>query len=108
MFGSPVEMAHRRMALFVVVALVAWLFGSLNVHASAGDHKYAKGDFVPLYANKVGPFHNPRLDLTKPLTFFTFSSMWELLRGCRWVVWGVCERIVCEERGALNEELVIF
>ena len=24
------------------------------------DHKYAMGDAINLYANKVGPFHNPR------------------------------------------------
>lgn len=26
----------------------------------ASDHKYKKGDAVELYANKVGPFQNPR------------------------------------------------
>ena len=30
------------------------------VDGSASDHRYKEGDVVPLYANKVGPFHNPR------------------------------------------------
>ncbi|KAI5677942.1 hypothetical protein M9H77_08892 [Catharanthus roseus] len=29
------------------------------VRSDASDHRYKPGDFVPLYANKVGPFHNP-------------------------------------------------
>jgi hypothetical protein len=28
--------------------------------ASAGTHKFRTHDDVPLWANKVGPFHNPR------------------------------------------------
>ena len=28
--------------------------------AAAKDHKYKAGESVPLLANKVGPFHNPR------------------------------------------------
>lgn len=31
-----------------------------QVRSDASHHKYEKGDKVPLYANKVGPFHNPR------------------------------------------------
>ncbi|KAL0797809.1 hypothetical protein Bca101_052983 [Brassica carinata] len=27
--------------------------------SDASDHRYKEGDTVPLYANKVGPFHNP-------------------------------------------------
>jgi hypothetical protein len=27
--------------------------------AAADSHRYRPGDAVPLYANKVGPFHNP-------------------------------------------------
>lgn len=29
------------------------------VTSDASDHRYKEGDFVPFYANKVGPFHNP-------------------------------------------------
>ncbi|GFS35259.1 endomembrane protein 70 protein family [Actinidia rufa] len=29
------------------------------VRADSSDHRYKAGDLVPLYANKVGPFHNP-------------------------------------------------
>lgn len=30
---------------------------------SETDHKYNRGDEVKIFANKVGPFHNPRYDL---------------------------------------------
>ncbi|MCO5595409.1 hypothetical protein L7F22_049451 [Adiantum nelumboides] len=42
--------------------LLVFFFASLQIPlaiASASDHKYSKGDAVPLYANKVGPFQNP-------------------------------------------------
>ncbi|XP_047313709.1 transmembrane 9 superfamily member 3-like [Impatiens glandulifera] len=29
------------------------------VRSDSNDHKFQRGDTVPLYANKVGPFHNP-------------------------------------------------
>lgn len=41
-----------------VVSLLLWFAG---VAADASDHRYKINDPVPLYANKVGPFHNPRL-----------------------------------------------
>lgn len=44
----------------LVLAFLLCLTGCANVYASGSDHKYAAGDPVPLYANKVGPFHNPR------------------------------------------------
>jgi hypothetical protein len=34
--------------------------GAGTVRSDASDHRYKDGDSVPLYANKVGPFHNPR------------------------------------------------
>ncbi|KAJ6752669.1 TRANSMEMBRANE 9 SUPERFAMILY PROTEIN, partial [Salix koriyanagi] len=30
-----------------------------HVRSVASDHRYTVGDDVPLYVNKVGPFHNP-------------------------------------------------
>lgn len=50
----------RRMVMLVLAAVVVCVFQGLEVHASGANHKYAQGDPVPLYANKVGPFHNPR------------------------------------------------
>ena len=44
----------------VVVLLLMVLFGADQVRSSASDHRYKEGEAVPLYANKVGPFHNPR------------------------------------------------
>jgi hypothetical protein len=35
-------------------------FAITGVLSSASDHRYKAGELVPLYANKVGPFHNPR------------------------------------------------
>lgn len=43
--------------LFVGVLILSCLS---NVRSDASDHRYNDGDPVPLYANKVGPFHNPR------------------------------------------------
>ncbi|KAG6490672.1 transmembrane 9 superfamily member 3-like [Zingiber officinale] len=40
-------------------ALLILCFGIAGVASDASDHRYKKGDPVPLYANKVGPFHNP-------------------------------------------------
>lgn len=39
---------------------VLLLIFSWRVEADGSDHKYKERDHVPLYANKVGPFHNPR------------------------------------------------
>lgn len=43
----------------VIIALLI-LCGVDLVRSDASDHRYKEGDLVPLYANKVGPFHNPR------------------------------------------------
>ncbi|KAK8487959.1 hypothetical protein V6N11_007174 [Hibiscus sabdariffa] len=47
-------MERIRLALALVI-----LCGVTHVRSSASDHRYKAGDEVPLYANKVGPFHNP-------------------------------------------------
>lgn len=41
--------------LFLLMLACGWRVG-----ADGSDHRYKEGDRVPLYANKVGPFHNPR------------------------------------------------
>ncbi|MQM14838.1 hypothetical protein Taro_047773 [Colocasia esculenta] len=43
--------------LVVLVGLL--LFYGSKVEADGSNHKYQERDHVPLYANKVGPFHNP-------------------------------------------------
>lgn len=40
--------------------LVFFIYGVAPVISDGSDHRYKVGDDVPLYANKVGPFHNPR------------------------------------------------
>ncbi|CAL9173117.1 transmembrane 9 superfamily member 3-like [Musa acuminata AAA Group] len=47
------------LAAAVAVALLLLCFGIAGVASDASDHRYKKRDSVPLYANKVGPFHNP-------------------------------------------------
>ncbi|CAN4126909.1 unnamed protein product [Withania somnifera] len=44
---------------YYVVLLLFFLFGVMKVRSDSSDHKYKLGEEVPLYANKVGPFHNP-------------------------------------------------
>ncbi|KAG5007477.1 hypothetical protein JHK85_026019 [Glycine max] len=42
--------------------LITTLFAAFSaVRSDPSDHRYKEGDSVPLYANKVGPFHNPRI-----------------------------------------------
>lgn len=48
----------EKMALYVVVLLI--ICYASPARSDGSDHKYKSGDQVPLYANKVGPFHNPR------------------------------------------------
>jgi hypothetical protein len=48
--------ARAAAALLVLLALTA----ASGVTADGSDHRYKAGEAVPLYANKVGPFHNPR------------------------------------------------
>jgi hypothetical protein len=53
-------------AVLAVVVLAC----ALGARADGSDHKYKEGDHVPLYANKVGPFHNPRYStLLQPANF---------------------------------------
>ncbi|CDY52038.1 BnaA08g31510D [Brassica napus] len=44
----------------LLLLLGALILSSVGyVRSDASDHRYKEGDIVPLYANKVGPFHNP-------------------------------------------------
>ncbi|XP_024974344.1 transmembrane 9 superfamily member 3-like isoform X1 [Cynara cardunculus var. scolymus] len=43
---------------WLMVALLV-VFRIQEVRSGASDHKYKPNDEVPIYANKVGPFHNP-------------------------------------------------
>ncbi|XP_020979606.1 transmembrane 9 superfamily member 3 [Arachis ipaensis] len=53
---------HRLLPL-LLLSLTFLSFST--VRSDSSDHKYKEGNIVPLYANKVGPFHNPRpLDLS--------------------------------------------
>ncbi|WOL02614.1 transmembrane 9 superfamily member 3-like [Canna indica] len=43
----------------VRLAALLLCFWVSRIVSDASDHRYKRGDPVPLYANKVGPFHNP-------------------------------------------------
>lgn len=53
--------------------LLLLCFGVDGVVSDASDHRYKTGDHVPLYVNKVGPFHNPRCGLL-PVLLSDLSS----------------------------------
>jgi hypothetical protein len=50
---------HARFLCLLLLCL-AGVDASSRALLSARDHRYKNNDYVPLYANKVGPFHNPR------------------------------------------------
>ena len=60
--GSGVARAHRS------------LLGEHN-------HRYKAGEEVPLYANKVGPFHNPRCVLSVAVRRCVCGARGEMLRA---------------------------
>ena len=67
------------------VTLVLIFIGS-QVESDASNHRYNKGDIVPFYANKVGPFHNPQLVTFSPklyrcYKFFSPYSYATLFQG---------------------------
>ncbi|KAL5064207.1 hypothetical protein RYX36_025944 [Vicia faba] len=49
------------MAEMKLLFIIAFSISSLisTVRSNSSDHCYKEADFVPLFANKVGPFHNP-------------------------------------------------
>ncbi|XP_074579736.1 transmembrane 9 superfamily member 3-like [Curcuma longa] len=53
------EMRKPSMDLAAGVVALLLCFGVAGVASDASNHRYKKGDHVPLYVNKVGPFHNP-------------------------------------------------
>lgn len=53
-------MASARTSHWLLVALAAVLLLSQLAAADHRNHIYKEGEHVVLFANKVGPFHNPR------------------------------------------------
>lgn len=47
-------------SIAILVLTILITFVATQVRSDGSDHRYKEGDIVPLYANKVGPFHNPR------------------------------------------------
>ncbi|XP_076914194.1 transmembrane 9 superfamily member 4-like [Bidens hawaiensis] len=45
--------------MLYVIALLLTCLGS-QVESDASNHRFSKGDIVPFYANRIGPFHNSR------------------------------------------------
>ncbi|KAE8710116.1 Transmembrane 9 superfamily member 2 [Hibiscus syriacus] len=61
-----------------------------QVRSDASDHRYKEGDPVPLYANKVGPFHNPVKPIATLICPFVLQekkeALGEVLNGDRLAV----------------------
>lgn len=66
LFLSICVCMEKSMACLVGAIVILWCCIS-HVTSDASDHRYMKGDSVPFYANKVGPFHNPRSDFKSML-----------------------------------------
>ncbi|GMH26821.1 hypothetical protein Nepgr_028664 [Nepenthes gracilis] len=54
--GTPTASSSIAVAMLTMMVCSTSL---MLVKSDASDHRYKSGDLVPLYANKVGPFHNP-------------------------------------------------
>ena len=63
---------YRSMKISLLFTLFWIAISPTLVASDASDHRYSEGDPVPLYANKVGPFHNPRYYLFR-LALLPFS-----------------------------------
>ncbi|EEF40534.1 transporter, putative [Ricinus communis] len=46
-------------SLTILLLSLLFSYSITLIRSDASDHRYKEGDPVPLYANKVGPFHNP-------------------------------------------------
>jgi uncharacterized membrane protein len=53
-------MEKKKKIMVSLVGTIVILCSLTHVRSDASDHRYKENDDVPLYANKVGPFHNPR------------------------------------------------
>ncbi|KAF7816305.1 transmembrane 9 superfamily member 2-like [Senna tora] len=49
----------RLVSVPCLAAAIVILYCVSYVTSDESDHRYKEGDYVPFYANKVGPFHNP-------------------------------------------------
>ncbi|CAD5193323.1 transmembrane 9 superfamily member 3 [Musa acuminata AAA Group] len=57
--GSGMRTSVTDLTAAATALLLLLCFGVDGVVSDASDHRYKTGDHVPLYVNKVGPFHNP-------------------------------------------------
>ncbi|CAM8877211.1 unnamed protein product [Rhodiola kirilowii] len=62
---SAVTLLGPSLLLVAAFLLVCMAY---EVASDGSDHRYKAGDPVPLYANKIGPFHNP----TETYRYFNF------------------------------------
>lgn len=60
MAKEVVVVVPRRWSVVVLVGLLVASMVATVARSDASNHRYKPKDQVPLYANKVGPFHNPR------------------------------------------------
>ncbi|RZR81545.1 hypothetical protein BHM03_00007799 [Ensete ventricosum] len=82
--GSGMRRSVADLTAAATAVLLVLCFGIDGVVSDASDHRYKTGDHVPLYVNKVGPFHNPRCGLLPALvsdlsSFFSDPfNLWDL------------------------------
>lgn len=67
-----VDMKKKKQIMACLVVAIVILCSLTHVRSDGSNHRYKEGDDVPLYANKVGPFHNPRYFVVVPTTHFCF------------------------------------
>jgi hypothetical protein len=83
-FWNPAEEECQFMAQFlltvlqVLLALTFWI----GIGSGSSNH-YNAGDHVPLFVNKVGPLHNPRLFSNSNLLVILmhFAFYWLMMTG---------------------------
>ncbi|XP_004297804.1 PREDICTED: transmembrane 9 superfamily member 1-like [Fragaria vesca subsp. vesca] len=49
----------KNLSTILLLTVLITCSATTTVRSDASDHRYNENDVVPLYANKVGPFHNP-------------------------------------------------
>ncbi|CAL9054271.1 unnamed protein product [Musa banksii] len=64
MISSDLTKKRKSMDLAAAILLLPLCLDIVGVASDPSDHRYKNGDPVPLYANGVGPFGNPRFSTT--------------------------------------------
>lgn len=109
---------ERSSSSMLLVLAILISFCGIHVRSDASDHRFKDGEAVPLYANKVGPFHNPRYLSIYRIEFRFFLSVSHLVVSVNFLVlfdlgldltrWGSIERgpvwmlVLCSNETSLS------